>query len=118
MNIIKMNIHNSREGILTIDNKNSLFSCISDQKICEGDVIMHPEYSKVLDGDVQTFVVESILEERPSRGEWKSTPSTWRNISFKKERIPGRIMKELGYLQTEEYYDEKGKKATKTFIQF
>lgn len=117
MNVVKMGISNSREGILTINQ--SLFTCISDQKICAGDVIMHPQYSKVKDGDVFTFVVDNVIEERPSRGDWKDKqPSTFRKISFKKQTISGKIMKELGYLQTEIVKDDKGVTTEKTFLVF
>lgn len=75
MNVVKIGISNSREGILTINS--SIFTCISDQKINSGDVIIHPQYSKVKDGDVFTIVCEDILEERPSKGDWKDKqPST------------------------------------------
>lgn len=117
MNVVKMGISNSREGILTVSPQH--FTCISDQKICAGDVIMHPQYSKVKDGDVFTFVVDDVLEERPSRGDWKDKqPSTFRKVSFKKQTISGKVMKELGYLQTEMVKDDKGVVQQKTFLVF
>lgn len=117
MNIIKMGISNSREGILTTHP--SYFTCISDQKITKGDIILHPQYSKVVGGDVFTFVVDDVLEERHSRGDWKDKlPSTFRKLSFKKETIPGKVMKELGYLQTDMVKDEKGVVQQKTFLVF
>lgn len=117
MNIIKINISNSREGILTITPP--YFTCISDQKISEGDVIMHPQYSKVINGDVYSFVVSEVLEERPSRGDWKGKePSTWRKVQFEKKTIPGDVMKEAGYLKTEMVKDDKGVMQQKSFLIF
>lgn len=112
-----MNIHNSREGILTITPP--YFTCISDQAISSGDVIMHPQYSKVINGNVNTFVVNEVTEERPSRGDWKDKePSTFRKILFKKETIPGNIMKAAGLLKTEIVKNDKGVEEQKTFLIF
>jgi hypothetical protein len=118
MNIVKMSIHNYREGILTKNEK--FFTCISDQCISDGDIILHPQYSKVIDGNVATMVVDQVVEERPSKGEWKNNkPSTFRNCSYKREVIPGKVMSELGYLRQETVYDESSKKnIKKTFIVF
>lgn len=115
MNIVKLSISNSREGILTINDK--FFTCISDQKINKGDVVLHPQYTKVINGDVRTFIIEDIQEERPSNGDWKDKPpSTFRRCVFKKENISGKTMKELGYLQTEMVKDDKGIIQEKTYI--
>lgn len=115
MSIVRIGISNSREGILWL-NKDS-FSCISDQEIKKDDIILHPQYSKVNNGDVFTFVVDEILEERPSKGDWKGKqPSTWRNVKFTKKTIPGKQLAEIGLLKTEEVKDEKGNLQKKTFL--
>jgi hypothetical protein len=116
MNIVKMNIHNSREGILTLNKEN--FTCITDQQIKKDDIILHPLYSKVNGGgDVFTFVVKEIIEERPSRGDWKDkTPSTWRSVRFAKETIPGKKLEEIGLLKSEEVKKDKGVWEKKTFL--
>ena len=114
MNMIRFNIHNSREGILTV-NKTHL-TCISDQVISNGDVLLHPQYTRISGDGVSTFVVDEIDEERPSRGDWeKPPPSTFRRIKFKKEIIPSKVMKEAGYLHTETVM-EKGKTIEKIFL--
>lgn len=117
MNIVKINISNSREGILTVTPP--YFTCISDQYICKGDVIMHPQYSKVINGNVFTFVVNEVIEERPSKGDWKGkTPSTFRKLSFEKKTIPGSVIKEAGLLKTELVKNDKGVMEEKTFLIF
>lgn len=117
MNIVKMNIHSSREGILTVNPP--YFTCISDQKITDGDVIMHPQYSKVINGNVFTFVINKVEEERPSKGDWKGKePSTFRKVSFKKETISGQIIKEAGLLKTELVKNDKGVMEEKNFLIF
>ena len=113
MNIIKFNINNSREGILTIGK--DTFTCISDQSILNGDVILHIQYAKVVNGDVLCMAVDEVIEQRPSRGEWETSPSTFRRIKFKKETISGSVMKEAGYLKTELVRDGNSQ-VEKTFL--
>ena len=116
MNVVKINIHNSREGILTLNG--TTFTCISDQEIKQDDIVIHPQYSRVIDGDVFTFVVKNVLEQRPSRGDWNGKqPATWRHVEFKKEKINGRQLAEIGIVRTEEVI-ENGNKVNKTFINF
>ena len=114
MNIVKMSIHSHREGVLTINK--DIFTCISDQDIKEDDIILHPLYSKVNGGDVFTFIVKEVIEQRPSRGDWATVPSTFRKIRFSKETIPGKIMNELGYLKTEDVKNDRGQYERKTFL--
>lgn len=115
MGLIKFNIHNSRECILTIG-RGSL-TCITDQSIKEGDVILHPLYSKVVGVDVSTIVVKSIDDERPSRGDWKTPrPATFRQCSYERRLVPGSSLKEAGYLRTE-VINEGGKQVEKAFLQ-
>lgn len=116
MNVVKFNIHNSREGVLTI--QDNQLKCISDQEISNGDVLLHPQYSKVLDTGVATFTLANVIEERPSKGDWGNrTPSTWRRIEFKKEIIPHSVMKDLGHLRVEEQV-VNGQKVAKAFLNF
>lgn len=116
MSILKFNIHNRREGILTIfDNKN-YFTCISDQQIVDGDIILHVQYSKILPEGVRTFVVKKIHEERPSKGDWGGVdPSTWRKIEYTKELIPTNLLKEAGFIRGE-MVTENGKTFEKIFF--
>jgi len=111
--MVRFNIHNSREGILTV-NKTHL-TCISDQPISNGDALLHPQYARIVTDGVSAFVVDDIEEERLSRGEWQTTPSTFRKIKFKRETIPTGIMKEAGFVQVEEVI-EQGKKVEKVFL--
>lgn len=113
MNMIRLNIHNSREGILTV-NKTHL-TCISDQEINKGDYLLHPQYTRVVGDGVSTFMVDDIEEERPSRGEWNGTPSIFRKVKFKKETIPTSVMKDKGFVQVDEVV-ENGKKVEKIFL--
>lgn len=113
MNFIKFNIHNIREGILTVNKKH--FTCISDQKLNIGDVIMHPQYTRLIADGINTFVIKEIEEERPSIGDWKTTPSTFRKIVYKKETIPFSVAKQAGYVKTE-IVTENGKQQEKNFL--
>lgn len=113
MNMVRFNIHNSREGILTVSK--SQLTCISDQLIQEGDAILHPQYTRITGEGVSTFFVDIVEEERPSSGEWKDQPSTFRRISFSKKVIDKQIMKDAGYLMTEEV-TENGKRVEKMFL--
>lgn len=117
MNLIKFGISSSREGILTLFPE--YFTCMTDQVLSEGDVILHPQHSKVIGDDVRTFVVKEITEERPCRGDWRDKPpSTFRKIIYKKENIPGKVLREIGLLVTEEVRNEKNQIEKKTFLKF
>lgn len=114
MNIVKINVQNSREGILTIDK--DYFTCISDQAILENDVILHESYTKLVGVDVNTIVVDRIVEERPSKGDWKDkVPTTWRKCEYTRKNISSNVIKEAGYLKTE-IIIEQGKQVEKIFL--
>jgi hypothetical protein len=65
---IEINTNNCREGILTT--APDTLTIISDQEISAGDTLDHPVYlSKRIE-----LVVDEVLEERPSVGQWKTMP--------------------------------------------
>lgn len=113
MNFVKFNIHNKREGILTVIK--SYLTCISDQQIIDNDVLMHPQYTRIAVDGISTLVVKEVSEERPSQGEWVDKPSTFRRILYKRESIPFDVVKQAGYAKSE-IVTEGGKQVEKTFL--
>lgn len=69
-----------REGILTMDDHE--MTILSDQTIQVGDSINSPLHVNRDTRQHVNLMVDEILEERKSRGDWKTEPPTWRRLKY------------------------------------
>ena len=67
----EISINSIREGILTITGNE--LTVITDQQIDKGDVLRSILHKRV-DNTPQDILVDQVMEERPSKGDWKDAP--------------------------------------------
>jgi hypothetical protein len=117
----KFNIQSSLEGILTKRKTDTgfIFTTIypPDVVIEEGDCFLHPDYFKAVGENVTVLQIDSILEERPARGDYKDERPTYRRIQVVRKELPLKELIDQGLARTEKIYDAKtGKPVKKIYL--
>jgi len=88
MLVHKINHQNAKDGILTHYHKeNNILEATmitpENVKLSAGDAIGEIRFFKQVGDKAVLLRIESILEERQSKGKWNGTPPTWRKLLLK-----------------------------------
>lgn len=97
--IQKMNIHDSRQGILTFfEGKESITGSVimpANITLSVGDALARVVYFKQVENRCVLLRIEEIKEQRPSGGEWSGVPPTRYKVVFKKHGYDASELKDI-----------------------